>query len=476
MSKIPLVAVIGRPNVGKSTFLNTIVGRTVSIVGAEAGVTRDRIYADAEWCGHNFSLIDTGGLDFDEGKNAFSAHIKEQVDIAIELSDCIVFLLDGQAGVTPADLDIARSLRRAKKPVIVTVNKVDNERIQNETLYDFYKLDLGDPIPISCAQKTGLGELLDAIIAKIPASQIKSGPSIPSPDGDVRKRIAVVGKPNAGKSSIVNRLLGEKRVMVSAVAGTTRDSIDTAFRYNGREYILTDTAGIRRKRSIEAETVEQYSVVRALAAVRNADVCVLVIDANEGLTEQDVRLAGYIDEMGKPSVICINKWDSVAQPQSATKDKSNSRLPLNSDAENNADKAKLYKDFNKALAEALAFMPYFKAIFISALTGQRMGEVMRTVEYVLERTEARVTTGVLNDLITGFTATTPPPFIGGKRAKILYCTQVSIAPPTFALFVNNKDIVPETYLRYIENSLRRSVDLTGTPIRLLLRNRSKKDE
>ena len=443
--KTPLIAIIGRPNTGKSTLLNTIVGSNVSIVDDQAGVTRDRVYADTEWSGKKLSFIDTGGLDFDESSNIYSAHIKEQVDIAIDIADAIVFVVDGMTGLTAVDEDIAKLLRRAKKPVIVAVNKVDNKKIHDNNFHEFYNLGFEETLPVSCTQKSGLGDLLDGVVNACGAGLDCFVPR----NDDVLTRIAIIGKPNAGKSSIVNRLLGEKRVMVSEHAGTTRDSIDTPFRFNGKDYILTDTAGIRRKRSIETQTVEHYSVVRALAAIRNSDVCVLVVDANELLTEQDVRLAGYIDEMGKPSVICINKWDLV--------EKDTHTMHL----------------CTQSLDRDLAFMSYYKSIFISALTGQRIGEIMKAVEFVLERSQTRITTGTLNTLIQGFVATTPPPFVSGKRAKFLYSTQVSVSPPTFALFVNERDIVPSTYLRYLENCLRKSIDLTGTPIRLLLRNRSK---
>lgn len=444
--KTPLVAIIGRPNTGKSTLLNTIVGNSISIVDNQPGVTRDRIYADTTWNGCALSFIDTGGLDFDENANIYSAHIKEQVDIAIDISDCIVLVTDGMTGLTAGDQDIAKLLRRAKKPVIVAVNKTDNKKLYSENFHEFYNLGFEEVFPVSCTQKSGLADLLDAILSKVGAfSQNDEEKVTPT-------RIAIVGKPNAGKSSIVNKLLGEKRVMVSEHAGTTRDSIDTLFRFSGKDYILTDTAGIRRKRSIETETIEHYSVVRALAAIRNSDVCVLVVDATEKLTEQDVRLAGYIDEMGKPSLICVNKWDLIEK-----------------------DTHTIYA-FEKDLDRDLAFMSYYKSIFISALTGQRIGEIMKAIEFVLERSQTRITTGALNTLIQGFIATTPPPFVSGKRAKFMYSTQVSISPPTFALFVNEREIVPPHYLRYLENCLRKSIDLTGTPIRLLVRNRNKKEE
>jgi len=444
--RTPLIAIIGRPNTGKSTLLNTIVGSNVSIVDDEAGVTRDRVYADTTWSGRALSFIDTGGLDFDEKSNIYSAHIKEQVDIAIDIADAIIFVTDGMTGMTAGDQDIANLLRRAKKPIIVAVNKVDNKKIHDNNFHDFYSLGFSEVFAVSCTQRSGLGDLLDAVIKHVGDAPIKSG------DEESPTRIAIIGKPNAGKSSIINKLLGEKRVMVSEHAGTTRDCVDTPFRFNGKDYILTDTAGIRRKRSIETQTIEHYSVVRALAAIRNSDVCVLVVDALEKLTEQDVRLAGYIDEMGKPSIVCINKWDLVEKDTHTM------------------------HEFTKTLDRDLAFMSYYKSIFISALTGQRIGEIMKGVEFVLERSQTRISTGTLNALIQGFVATTPPPFVSGKRAKFMYSTQVSVSPPTFALFVNERDIVPSTYLRYLENCLRKSVDLTGTPVRLLLRNRKKGEE
>ena len=446
--KTPLIAIIGRPNTGKSTLLNTIVGSQISIVDNEAGVTRDRIYADTVWGEHLLSFIDTGGLDFDENANIYSAHIKEQVDIAIDIADCIVFVTDGMTGLTAGDEDIAKLLRRAKKPIIVAVNKVDNKKLHSENFHEFYNLGFEDVHAVSCTQKSGLADLLDCVVSKLGENmQLQIADDAESPT-----RLAIIGKPNAGKSSIVNKLLGEKRVMVSEHAGTTRDSIDTPFRFHNKDYILTDTAGIRRKRSIETETVEHYSVLRALAAIRNSDVCMLVVDALEGLTEQDVRLAGYADEMGKPSIICINKWDLVEK-----------------------DTHTMHA-YTKNLDRDLAFMPYYKSLFISALTGQRIGEIMKTVEFVIERSQTRISTGTLNTLIQGFVATTPPPFVSGKRAKFMYSTQVSVSPPTFALFVNEKECVPSTYLRYLENCLRKSIDLTGTPIRLLLRNRNKKED
>lgn len=442
MAKTPVVALVGRPNVGKSTLFNTISENGQSIVDDLPGVTRDRIYADCEWAGNNFLLVDTGGVSFEEG--AFNAHIKEQVEIAVNIADVVVFVVDGMVGVTADDMKVVKLLRTFGKPLVLCVNKLDNQQLRDNTLAEFYQLGVGDPLPVSCAQKTGLGDLLDAVVQKLRTKNLLR----PQAPQDV-KRIAIIGRPNAGKSSLVNALLGEKRVMVSDIAGTTRDAVDSPFNYCGKPYILTDTAGIRRKRSVEVETVEYYSVLRAIHSIKNSDVVLLVVDATQGLTEQDVRLAGYIHEAGRPSVIVINKWDLVVK---------DSYTQL---------------DFDKKLAVDLAFMPYFQAIYISALTGQRLGEVMNTVERVLANTAKRITTGQLNDLILDAVAMTPPPFKAGQRPKFLYATQVAVAPPTFALFVNNKNIVGKTYLRYLENTLRKSVDFSGTPVRLLLRNREK---
>ena len=442
MAKTPVVALVGRPNVGKSTLFNTISENGKSIVDDMPGVTRDRIYADCEWAGNNFSLVDTGGVSFEEG--AFNAHIKEQVEIAVSIADVVVFVVDGMVGVTTDDMKVVKLLRTFGKPLVLCVNKLDNQQLRDTTLAEFYRLGVGDPLPVSCAQKTGLGDLLDEVVAKLRAKNLLRA----QPPKDV-KRIAIIGRPNAGKSSLVNALLGEKRVMVSDIAGTTRDAVDSPFNYCNKPYILTDTAGIRRKRSVEVETVEYYSVLRAIHSIKNSDVVLLVVDATQGLTEQDVRLAGYIHEAGRPSVIVINKWDLVAK---------DSYTQL---------------EFDKKLAADLAFMPYFQAIYISALTGQRLGEVMSTVEKVLVNTEKRITTGQLNDLILDAVAMTPPPFKAGARPKFLYATQVAVAPPTFALFVNNKNLVGKTYLRYLENTLRKSVDFSGTPVKLLLRNREK---
>jgi GTP-binding protein len=448
--KIPVAAIVGRPNVGKSALFNALSGTQTAIVDDTAGVTRDRIYADCEWCGHNFSVADTGGVDFDE-KNMFGAHIKEQVEIAVDIADVIIFVADGKTGITDNDERVVKLLRKYKKRIVLCVNKCEsfgNSANTQAQIAEFYKLGLGEPVAVSVAQKMGLGDLLDRVVEAFAADGTVNADA----ESVLRERIAIIGKPNAGKSSIVNMLLGEKRVMVSDIAGTTRDTVDSPFRYNGKDFIITDTAGIRRKRSVETESVEYYSVLRAINAIRNSNVVVLVIDATEGITEQDVRLAGYAHEDGKPSVIVINKWDLVEK---------NTYTQL---------------EFNKRLAADFAYMPYFKAIYISALTGQRIGEIMKTVEEVLINTKRRITTGKLNEIILSAVGVNPPPMRGGIRPKFLYATQVSVSPPTFALFVNKKDAAERTYLRYLENTLRKSVDFSGTPIKLFLRNRTKKEE
>ena len=449
MQRKPVVAVVGHPNVGKSTLFNVLSGRKVSIVDDEPGVTRDRIYAECEWCGYSFDLVDTGGVDFDE-KNAFGVHIKEQVQIAVDIADCIIFVADGTVGITANDERVVKLLRSSKKPAVLCVNKLDNKTLEHNNLAEFYKLGLGQPFPVSCTQKSGLGDMLDAVV-----SHIKK---IDTENMGETERIAIIGKPNAGKSSIVNAILGEKRVMVSPVSGTTRDAVDTPFNYNGKPYILTDTAGIRRKRSVEIETVEHYSVLRAISAIKNSDAAVLVIDAAESITEQDVRLAGIIHEEGKPSVIAVNKWDTEGVFGAAESPKEK-------------DKPYYQLEFQKNLQRDLAFMPYFKSIYISALTGKRIGEVMQAVTEVLATAKKRITTGQLNTIVLSAVGTTPPPMAGGKRPKFLYATQAAVSPPTFVLFAKNSAAVQRQYLRYIENTIRKSVDFTGTPIRILVRDK-----
>lgn len=437
----PLVAVVGRPNVGKSTFFNRIAGKKISIVKDMPGVTRDRIYADAEWCGHAFTIVDTGGLDV-KNKDDFQKNITRQAQLAVELAEVVLLFVDGKQGLLPADYDAANFLRKYKVPIILVVNKIDNNEI--EKTYEFYNLGLGEPVAISSELNKGIGDLLDKIVANF---KVKVDAGV----NDNKIKIAVVGKPNAGKSSLVNKLVGEERVMVSNVAGTTRDAIDTPFKYNGKEYLLIDTAGIRRKRSIDKDSVELYSVVRSFDAIRRADVVVLVVDSVEGLSEQDVRIAGFIHEEGKPSVILMNKWDAVEK-----------------------DTYSMNK-FNDKLNEDLKFMDYFVALYGSALTGLRINKLMDTVNEVLENAGRRITTGTLNDILQNAVLTNEPPTKNGRRLKIYYITQPSTFPPTFVLFVNDKDLMHFSYLRYLENCIRNAVNFKGTPIKLIVNSKNEKD-
>lgn len=441
--KKPLVAIVGRPNTGKSSFFNKICGKRISIIDDLPGVTRDRIYCDAEWCGKVFTLVDTGGLD-SKSSDVFQKTIRSQAQIAIDLADVIIFMVDGREGVTPADEEVAALLRRAKKRVILVVNKLD--RFEVENTYDFYSLGFGEPFPISCQQGKGLGEVLDEIISAPcfkEASNFEESSTI---------KIAVVGRPNAGKSSIVNRLLGEERVVVSNVAGTTRDAIDTPFRYGGKDFVLIDTAGLRRKRSVEKESVEGYSALRAREAIGRADVVLIVFDASEEISEQDVRIAGYVHEEGKPSLIVMNKWDKI---------------------EKNGN---TINDYVSMLKEKLSFMDYFKPVFISALSGKRVEKIMPSVLEVYSNSTKRITTGVLNEVIQKAILSQQPPTKKGKALKILYATQAEVSPPTFVIFVNDSSIVHFSYERFLENRLRASINFEGTPIKLIFRSRKEKEQ
>lgn len=438
MSK-PLVAIVGRPNVGKSTFFNRIVGQRISIVEDTPGVTRDRLYADAEWCGHSFTLIDTGGLEI-KSEDVMWSHIRAQAQIAVETADVIVFMLDGKTGLTHEDYEVAAYLRKSRKPILLVVNKLDNN--EQHLLYDFYELGLGEPIGISAGQAKGLGDVLDEIV--------KLTEKYETEEKEEALKIAVVGKPNAGKSSLVNKLLGYDRVIVSDIAGTTRDAIDTRIKIGDKEYILIDTAGIRRKRSVE-EDLEQYSVMRSLGAVRRADVCLIVIDSSEELSEQDVKIAGYVHEQGKPSVVVMNKWD-VVEKDTYTIEK-----------------------YNRKLKEELKFMDYFIPTYVSAKTGKRVDNLIKLAERAYENASRRVSTGLLNDVLREAILTNEPPSKNGKRLKIYYVTEVSANPPTFVIFVNDDTLMHFSYRRYLENALRRSFDFEGTPIRLIIRNKNEKD-
>lgn len=438
--KKPLVAIVGRPNVGKSSFFNKVCGKRISIVEDTPGVTRDRIYADAEWAGRSFTLVDTGGLD-PKSTDLFQDNIRKQADIAIELADVIVFMVDGREGVLPLDHQVANILRQSKKPIVLIANKLDNNEITH--LYDFFDLGIGMPYGISCTQSKGLGDALDEIVKHFPMNQAEEkGKAI---------RIALVGRPNAGKSSITNRILGEERVVVSPIAGTTRDAIDTPFRYKGQDYVIVDTAGIRRQRGIEQGSVESYSVLRALDAIEKSDVVVLVFDASEEITEQDVRLAGLVHESGKPSVIVLNKWDLVPKDTHTI------------------------LQFEKMMQEKLAYMSYFKTVYVSALTGKRFGDIMENVEKVYENANRRITTGVLNELLQEALLSNDPPSRSGKRLKILFVTQADVHPPTFVFFANDAKLMHFSYLRYLENRFRAAIDFSGTPIKMIVKNSSEKE-
>ena len=431
----PLVAIVGRPNVGKSTFFNKVVGKKISIVEDFPGVTRDRLYADAEWCGHYFTMVDTGGLEL-KSTDQMWKHIQKQAEIAIETADVIILFTDAKTGLNSSDEDVAMKLRKSGKPVVLAVNKLDN--YDPIKLYEFYNLGLGEPFGISAEHGTGIGELLDEVVANFNKQGEK--------EDDDSIKLAVVGKPNAGKSSLCNKLLGFDRTIVSDIAGTTRDAIDTLFEYKGQRFTLIDTAGIRKKKSVE-EDLEYYSVLRALGAIRRADVCVMMIDANEGITEQDVKICGYFHEQGKPSVIVMNKWDLV--------EKDTNTINL----------------FNNDLKEELKFMDYFVPIYVSAKNGLRTDKILDLATEVLDNANRRVSTGQLNDLILDCVRASEPPSVNGKRLKIRYATQISSNPPTFVLFVNESALMHFSYRRYLENCIRKAFDFKGTPIKIVVREK-----
>lgn len=434
----PFVAIIGKPNVGKSTFFNKVTGERRSIVMDVAGVTRDRLYADAEWLGREFTLIDTGGIRIGENEE-MSAHIRKQAEIAVETANVVLYFVDGKNGLTAEDYEVAQLLRKSSKPVLLVVNKVDN--YLGFDMSDFYSLGIGEEvIPISSEHMQGVGDLLDEVIKRLPSEEEEEG-------GSQGIRIAVVGKPNAGKSSLVNKLIGYDRTIVSNIAGTTRDAIDVPIEYEGEKFILVDTAGIRRKSRIDDETIERYSVMRSLGAIRKCDVCVVVLDAGEELSEQDVKIAGNADEQGKPAVIALNKWDLIEK-----------------------DTFTIEK-YRKRLETDLAFMDYFVSVAISAKTGQRLNKLMQLVKEVYISSNFKVTTGVLNDVIADAVATVEPPSKNGRQLKIKYATQVSTAPPVFLLFVNDEKLMHFSYKRYLVNSLRKAFDLKGTPIRIIVRSK-----
>lgn len=441
MSK-PLVAVVGRPNVGKSTFFNRVVGRRVSIVEDTPGVTRDRIYAEAEWCGTHFALIDTGGIE-PNTSDVILSQMREQAEIAMETSDIILFMVDGKEGLTHADQEVAGMLRRTGKPVLVVANKIDNPKNLPDHFYDFYELGLGEVIAISSANMLGLGDVLDRIVESFPEGE-------QADDDDITK-IAVIGKPNVGKSSIINKLVGENRVIVSNIAGTTRDSIDTPFEWDGEEFILIDTAGIRRKSKV-TENIERYSVIRAVAAIERCDVCLLMIDAVEGITEQDKKIAGVAHEAGKGLMVVVNKWDLI--------EKDNHTM----------------KNFEKEIAKELPFMSYAPMVFISVLTGQRVDNVMSMAKSVAETRAMRVPTGQLNSLVADATMLQPPPSDKGKHLKIYYVTQVGVKPPLFSFQVNKRELMHFSYARYLENRIRDAYGFKGTSLKFVFREKGEKEE
>lgn len=438
----PIVAVVGRPNVGKSTLFNVLAGSRISIVKDTPGITRDRIYADVTWLNYHFTLIDTGGIEPDSSDIILS-QMREQAQIAIETADVILFMVDVKQGLVDADAKVADMLRRSKKPVILVVNKVDNYQKMMLDVYEFYNLGIGDPVPISSVNQQGIGDLLDLVVSHFPQEQ--SGE-----EEDERPRIAIVGKPNVGKSSIINKLIGENRLIVSDIAGTTRDAIDTEVTYNGREYILIDTAGLRRKNKIKEE-LEHFMIVRTVSAVERADIVVLVIDASEGVTEQDAKIAGIAHDRGKGIIIAVNKWDAIEK-----------------------DDKTIYR-FTEKIRKTLSFMPYAEIIFISAKTGQRLPKLYEMIDMVEQSQSLRVATGVLNEILTEAVALQQPPSDKGKRLRLYYITQVSIKPPTFVIFVNDKELMHFSYARYIENQIRETFGFRGTPIHLIIRQRKEKD-
>ena len=440
MSK-PLVAIVGRPNVGKSTLFNRLVGRKVAIVEDTPGVTRDRIYGDAEWLSHSFTVIDTGGIE-PASEDKIAVQMRRQAEIAIDTCDVIVFLVDGREGMTSADEEVASMLRKSNKPVILGVNKLDAPKY-NDGIYEFYTLGLGEPIIVSSGQGIGIGDLLDAVCSHFPQADETEEEQVIN--------IAVCGRPNVGKSTLVNAILGEQRVIVSDIPGTTRDAIDTPFEQNGQKYVLVDTAGIRRKRAIEDASIERYSVIRSLAAVRRADVVLFVCDATEGLSEQDVKIAGFVHEEGKPCVVLVNKWDLVEKDTYTI------------------------ETFKKDMNSELNFMPYVQYLFISAHTGQRIQKILNMVNDAFTQSTRRISTGTLNDIINEAVSMNEPPAQNGRRFRIYYSTQVAIQPPTFVLFVNDVSLSHFSYERYLENYLRKAFGFEGTPIRLYFRNLTKEE-
>ena len=442
MSK-PVVAIVGRPNVGKSTLFNALAGEKIAIVKDTPGVTRDRIYAEVNWLDKDFTLIDTGGIE-PESRDVILAQMREQAQFAIDTADVILFMTDVKQGLVDADSKVADMLRRSHKPVILVVNKVDNFQKMMPDVYEFYNLGIGDPMPISAAERIGIGDMLDKVLEHFPE---RSG----TEEEDERPRIAIVGKPNVGKSSIINKLIGEDRVIVSDIAGTTRDAIDTDIVHNGREYVFIDTAGLRRKNKIKEE-LERYSIIRTVTAVERADVVLIVIDAVEGVTEQDAKIAGIAHDRGKGVIIVVNKWDAIEKND------------------------KTVKEYEQKIRMVLSFMPYAEIMYVSAKTGQRLPKLFDMIDMVIENQTLRIATGVLNEIMTEAVALQQPPSDKGKRLKLYYITQVAVKPPTFVIFVNDKELMHFSYTRYLENRIREAFGFKGTSLKFFIRERKEKDQ
>ena len=437
MSK-PIVAIVGRPNVGKSTLFNALAGKKISIVKDTPGVTRDRIHTDVDWLDHKFTMIDTGGIEPDSNDIILS-QMREQAQIAIDTADVIIFMTDVKQGLVDSDAKVADMLRRSHKPVILVVNKVDNFNKMMADVYEFYNLGIGDPIPISASQRSGLGDMLDKVVSYFADLNLEQ-------EEDDRPRIAIVGKPNVGKSSIINKITGESRVIVSNIAGTTRDAIDTDVKWNGKDYVFIDTAGLRRKSKVKEE-IERYSIIRTVTAVERADVVIIVIDAVEGVTEQDAKIAGIAHENGKGIIIAVNKWDAIEKND------------------------KTVYEYTNKVRDILSFMPYAEIMFISAKTGQRLPKLFDMIDFVIANHAMRIETGVVNEIMAEAVALQQPPSDKGKRLKLYYITQVSVKPPTFVIFVNDKQLMHFSYTRYIENKIREAFGFKGTPLRFIIRER-----
>ena len=442
MSK-PIVAIVGRPNVGKSTLFNVIAGDTISIVKDTPGVTRDRIYADCDWLNMNFTLIDTGGIE-PASKDIILSQMREQAEIAISTADVIIFIVDVRQGLVDSDSKVADLLRKSHKPVVLAVNKVDSVAKYGNDVYEFYNLGIGEPVAVSAASRLGIGDLLDEVVKHFDSEQMEE-------EEDERPRIAVVGKPNVGKSSIINKLVGENRVIVSDIAGTTRDAVDTEVIHEGTPYVFIDTAGLRRKSKIKEE-LERYSIIRTVSAVERADVVVVVIDATEGVTEQDAKIAGIAHERGKGIIVAVNKWDAIEKTD------------------------KTIYEYTRKIKEVLSFIPYAEYLFISAATGQRLTKLFEMIDVVRQNQNLRVATGVLNEIMTEAVAMQQPPSDKGKRLKIYYMTQVAVKPPTFVIFVNDKELMHFSYTRYLENQIRNAFGFKGTSLKFLVRERKGKEQ